>query len=136
MAAPNANPNSCNGVKTVCCSNKINESLAVTVVNNCGTFTGRMYYDSSANSGSGGWKGTVPIKCKPNPMASCNSTFTNVTLEMYCNASGWWVTSKCSGTTSAAAGMTGTCSPFSQSQSFALPGDCSCSGNITVTVTE
>ena len=134
MTAPNANPVACTGIPTDCCpNNAVPESLAITISNNCGTYTGRLNYDQAGNGGSGAWTGSVTIQCKANPFAACGSKV--LSLEFYCvPASGFQLAVKCATNVNTSLAVPA-CDPFSASYSFGLPADCNCGGSAPVNYT-
>jgi hypothetical protein len=79
----------CCGVLTTCCGPEVNMVLNVTLTNACGTFTATIGWDSNARGGLGAWTGAMQIKCKPNLVAPCNTTFTVLNLVMHCSPSGF-----------------------------------------------
>ena len=131
-----ANCDCCTGsVGTWCCANILPDTLNITIVNSCGTYTGTLTYDPAYGSGVAKcWVGNISANCFGGG-GPCAAHTVNI---LFCcqNTGGWTINVACdsipgAGTTSS---MSIVCNPFVATESMPLISCLQCATNITITV--
>lgn len=124
-------------VENCCPGRTILETLNVSVITNCGTYTGTITYDPDAGGGTATcWVGSVEITCRtPGPPPEPCTTTMTLDIQLCCvhSSGGWTITLEGTQTNNA----TVNCDPFEAVQDpVSLPSPCNLETTASIVVTE